>query len=241
MIGSRGWVGSAVALLILLVASALALPGYLASRRSTNERQASYHLWVIRRAQDDFRENDRDGNGLKDFWTADIAGLCLIRPLQKDGSLGPRGIGLISPELAAADGDATRGLAEYTTGLSGTERPFASYRPLAGYLFRAAGSDGVETPPLRNDTDATPLYRRCHNLDRVAVFVYPISLLRGKLAFINDQDASARKRHLSERYRVDYSGGPTGSSSVIRDSGERDLDAMTYPRNPSAAGYSMYD
>ena len=38
---------------------------------------ASSTLNQIAWAQEDFRDHDRDGNGVKDFWRADIAGLHL--------------------------------------------------------------------------------------------------------------------------------------------------------------------
>ncbi len=54
---------------------AIVLPGYLSSRRASNERAASAALKMIASAEADFRTNDREGNGIQDFWTADVAGL----------------------------------------------------------------------------------------------------------------------------------------------------------------------
>ncbi len=237
----RTWPELVIVVGVLLVGIAIAFPEYLKSRRTSNERKLEGRMREIGRAQADFRSNDSDGNGKNDFWTADIAGLCIIRPLRPDGSLGDRGIALIDPALAAADGAASIGLAEYSTGLVGPDRPFARYQPLDGYLYRAAGSDGISTPPLREDTDPSPHYRRCHNLERFAVACYPTSRRwSGALACIYNQDGSIRHLTLSPRYRCEYEGGPSGSSTRIQESGESNMDAGDYPLNPNAVGYSMH-
>ncbi len=59
-------------------------------------RNASASLQTIATAQFDFRDNDRDGNGKRDFWRADIASLCFLSP---DG----KPIKLIEPSVALAD------------------------------------------------------------------------------------------------------------------------------------------
>lgn len=40
-----------------------------------NETEAAAGLRALVRAEEDFRESDRDGNGVKDYWTKDAAGL----------------------------------------------------------------------------------------------------------------------------------------------------------------------
>ena len=50
------------------------IPGGRGSNCS-NDRSASASLRTLVTAQIDFRVNDRDGNGIQDFWTGDIAGL----------------------------------------------------------------------------------------------------------------------------------------------------------------------
>ncbi len=68
-------VAALVVIVLLVVAGAILIPGLLARRRADNERTGGSMLASIRTAQEDFRRNDRDGNGANDFWTADVAGL----------------------------------------------------------------------------------------------------------------------------------------------------------------------
>lgn len=59
-------------------------------------RNASGVLRTIASAQADFRANDRDGNGLNDFWRGDIAGLYTLKK-------GGQEIRLIELSVALAD------------------------------------------------------------------------------------------------------------------------------------------
>ena len=53
-------------------------------------------LWTVETAQADFRDNDRDGNGERDYWRGDIRGLCTLGGER-------RMIKLIEPSAAMAD------------------------------------------------------------------------------------------------------------------------------------------
>lgn len=92
-----------------------------------NERKAILALKDIFRAQVDFKENDLDKNGVKDYWTADISGL--YRTL-----IGGKEIKLIGPDIAIADA------APMSDGKD--LGPMLSPRPIAknGYYFRALKS-----------------------------------------------------------------------------------------------------
>ncbi len=85
----------------------------------SNERSASASLKTIAMAQADFRGNDRDGNGVQDYWRADIAGLYLFRTA---GEM----IRLIEISVAGADGKPTTPV-----------ESIAVRSPKAGYWFRA--------------------------------------------------------------------------------------------------------
>ncbi|HEX7901353.1 MAG TPA: DUF2950 family protein [Planctomycetota bacterium] len=67
------------------------------SQITKNEREVCRALKLLADAQADFRGNDRDGNKIQDFWTADVAGLFYLT----DRSGAP--IQLIDRKLAAAD------------------------------------------------------------------------------------------------------------------------------------------
>ena len=92
------------------------LPG----QRASNERLAGTVLKTLASAQADFRANDRDRDGVQQFWRGDVAGLYLVSPP------GGNPIQLIEREAAAAD-----------------DRPLPTHagrifrRPYHGYWFRA--------------------------------------------------------------------------------------------------------
>lgn len=98
-------------------------------------------LKTLAAAQADFRERDRDGNGKKDFWRKDVAGLFTLIPAG-----GTEPIKLIEVSVAAAD-----------------ERPvspfekYASRGPKNGYWFRAIRhADEKEPDPDRFAACAFP-------------------------------------------------------------------------------------
>ncbi|HLY09685.1 MAG TPA: DUF2950 family protein [Planctomycetota bacterium] len=84
------------------------------------ERPACTYLKTITSAQADFRANDRDRDGVNQFWRADIAGLYALAP-----GGGPA-IRLIERRLAMADARPV-----YEIGAEGERAP------LKGYWFRA--------------------------------------------------------------------------------------------------------
>ncbi len=90
------------------------------SHRHHSERPAGGYLKTITSAQADFRANDRDGDGVNQFWRADIAGLYALTP-----GGGPA-IRLIERRLAMADAHP-----RYEIGAEGERAP------LKGYWFRS--------------------------------------------------------------------------------------------------------
>ena len=67
-----------IVIAIIAIIAAIAIPGLLASQRGANERNASASLKTVATAEVDFRQNDRDGNALNDYWVDDIQGLYSI-------------------------------------------------------------------------------------------------------------------------------------------------------------------
>ncbi len=95
-------------------------PSTCCSQRASNERNASATLKALHTAQEDFRDNDRDGDGKRSFWRADVAGLYGLLP--KDSN---EAIKLIEVSTAGAD-------------LAPVEGPcLASCEPRGGYGFAA--------------------------------------------------------------------------------------------------------
>ena len=97
-----------VVIAIAGLAVALVVPGLVSSRRASNERNASTSLKTLTSAEADFRANDRDWNGVNDFWTGDVKGLHTMTPAKVRGAGGDSAdppIRLIELSLAAADLD----------------------------------------------------------------------------------------------------------------------------------------
>ncbi|MHC4607170.1 MAG: DUF2950 family protein [Planctomycetota bacterium] len=132
-----------------------------------NEFMAKEMFKALPSAQVDFRANERDGNGVYDFWVGDISGL--YRCLGKDG----KPIKLISEIVAQADARPLKekGLAKHLV-----EEPV----PCSGYFFVA----------LKNDQEGNPYddgSRR--NGGKFGIAIYPAKYGEtGKRTFILNEE-----------------------------------------------------
>ncbi len=121
-------------------------------------------LQALVSAQMDFRANDRDKNGVPDFWTGDVAGLHTLLPKGLDEP-----IRLIEASLAAADAAPLKN----GPGLP-KETPAG---PRTGYVFRALALPGTDARP------GTPAPDR--HLERFAFAAFPKPFSgNGRLTFI---------------------------------------------------------
>ena len=91
-----------IVIAIIAIIAAIAIPGLLSSQRASNERNASSSLKTMATAESDFRSNDRDGNKISDFWTANVAGLYTMTNASVPGST-DTAIKLIELSIAGAD------------------------------------------------------------------------------------------------------------------------------------------
>src|SRR5712671_4146864 len=99
-----------IVIAIIAIIAAIAIPGLLSSQRASNERNASTSLKTLTSAQADFRANDRDGNKVNDFWTANVAGLYTMTSaavIGNSNSSTDPAIKLIELSIASADADGT--------------------------------------------------------------------------------------------------------------------------------------
>ena len=152
-------------LILLLIVGTAALPFGLArsrqERRWSNERAAATALKTISTAEWDLHENDRDGNGIKDYWTADLTELCRL--------------GLIQKQVAAADRRPRTRIVPHPV-------------PFAGYYFEALTADASETPPepYCNNTDGKS--GAVHHFHRFGFVAYPAEPgITGNRIFIINQ------------------------------------------------------
>lgn len=133
----------------------MTVPSIMRARRWEDERNAAASLHTLASAEADFRANDRDWNGILDFWTADVQGLYY---LQAQG----RSIRLIDRSVAEAD-----------------TRPFQAARvrarPFRGHYFRAMDRDESMPDPeeYRQETDGSA--QKLHHLGRFGFCAYPVT------------------------------------------------------------------
>jgi len=111
-----------------------------------NERIAGITLMTLKSAQHDFCTNDRDGNGIHDYWTGDVATLARL--------------GLIERAVGEADAKPLKPL---------VSKPI----PMHGYYFVALDLDESETPieELRQVTDGPS--GKVHHLKKWGICAYP--------------------------------------------------------------------
>jgi hypothetical protein len=131
--------------------------------QSANELSASTALHYLSMAEADFRANDRDQNGVNDFWTADVAGLSTF--------------GLIKPTLGLAD--ATR--------WNGKDR----FVPFEGYLFAALEMDASETPAVEYRQETDKKSGKVHNSAKFGFVAFPAEPdVTGRYVYIVNENAT---------------------------------------------------
>jgi len=130
------------------------LPRERVQRIAKNERSASSAILSLAQAEADFRANDRDWNGILDFWTGDVAGLYSV--ISQGNGLA---IHLIPRELAEADAAPLKPLVPAPV-------------PYHGYLFVAMDWDDTGEKPeaLKQKTDASGAV---HHKEKCAWCAYP--------------------------------------------------------------------
>jgi hypothetical protein len=112
--GERGFTLAEILCLIVLILVVLfvLLPtGHHCCGRASNERNAFTSLKTLCSAEEYFRVNDSDGNGVKDYWTGDVKGLYTLTSARVAGANANNtvdpSIKLIELSVAGADADST--------------------------------------------------------------------------------------------------------------------------------------
>jgi hypothetical protein len=165
------WRAAIFAGVVGIIVSAIAIPGLLASQRASNERNASTALKTLTSAEADFRANDRDRNGVNDFWTGDVSGLY---SLTIDG----KELRLIERSIAEADSCPIQGLC--------WPRPAR-----AGYFYAALEADdsiqeGDNT--YFQDTGGNRRMGDVHHLSRFGFCATPEHPRSGKYTFVVNEN-----------------------------------------------------
>ena len=233
-----------IVIAIIAVIAAIAIPGLLAAQRSSNERNASTSLKTLTTAEADFRSNDRDGNRVTDFWTADVYALFGLIGITSSNVTPPADVNvsttvvrLIEPALAGADGlsqQALYGNVEFGPALvtGGTK---------AGYIFRALHWEETAAGPttLLNDTD------------RFAFIAFPISLSSGKLLYIVNSDNTIWRYSLPANYTATFQPTANAANDSLSSTAGANLVPQftlaanagqgTFPSAPASVGCSKMD
>jgi hypothetical protein len=155
--------------LLLAVGTFVIWPQWRARNLAENERNAATIIKTLCSAEADFRANDRDGNGVNDFWTGDLAGLLRF--------------GLISRAVAEAD---LRPLVPLV------RKPV----PYHGYYIIAMVTDESETPieELRQETDKKS--GKVHHRTKFGFCAYPVEYgVTGRNTFIVNENNTVFWRH----------------------------------------------
>jgi len=173
----RIWLPSVDMLVFLgvgVIITALCIPGLLSSERASNERNASTSLKTLTSAEADFRANDRDGNGVNDFWTGDVSGLCYVKAPDTQIELK-----LIEPDVAKADAKPLFPILKRTK---------------AGYYYLALDRDDNFQGPegdYKQDTDKSG--QKVHHTSKFGFCAFPKSGGDGKyIFFVNENNTIFR-------------------------------------------------
>lgn len=166
---------------IVVVGGWIFSPGTLASGRASNTRNPTASLVTIATAEEDFRSNDRNGNGRKDYWVGDVAGLYT---LLHDNSQPQR---LIELTIAGADGRPLK-----KAPWPGIET-YALTGPKAGYWYAVI--------PLRSDGKA---YAEDLDGDGIAVeseqgfayCCYPDTEAAGRFTYIMNEEGRLYRKEI---------------------------------------------
>jgi type IV pilus assembly protein PilA len=187
--GRRGFtlIELMIVIAIIAVIAAIAIPGLIATQRSSYERGASTSMKTLAVAESDFKVNDRDVNHVSDFWTADVKGLYTLTaagvPGNGGGTTDPP-LRLIELTLAAADSD---GVTKAAGGECMDLTQFAVFSSKSGYWFAALTSDASVLGPestYATDTNGDPIMGSVHHLSKFGFVCYPDSSVLGKYVFI---------------------------------------------------------
>jgi prepilin-type N-terminal cleavage/methylation domain-containing protein len=240
-----------IVMAVIATIAAIAIPGLVSAQRSSNERNASASLKTLATANHDFRANDRDGNRVLDFWTGDVAGLCLIVP--QVGAAPPPppltyagAIRLVDLSIAGADGEFGGGIryvagqhVAVATALGGTFRPKSGFWYVR--LVNEIGAGGPVAFMVDTDGASNANWGTCHNNDRFGFMAVPGNLSGGRVAFLMGNDAIICKSNLPPDYIATVTiGAGTSTTALAGTAMAPGIATLDYP-NPPAAGWSRMD
>lgn len=198
-----------IVITIMAIILALAVPALLASQVASNERAILATIKTVAVANFDFRGNDRDGNGISDFWTGDVSGLYSMTSAGTPGNSDPA-IKLLELSVALADsaplagGQAGGELQQISTyGISSSK---------SGYWITVLDRDGQAGEDYQVATGGTPAMGNVHHPGKFGVIAYPDAYgASGKIAVILNEGGGVYRRHLQSNIRPAGGATPPGA------------------------------
>ena len=172
----------------------LTAPGQWVLSRFFTERSrcgpnAAASLKTLAVAEVDFRSNDRDGNGVNDFWRGDVAGLYGLCPTGTTEMVKLLELSVAGADVSALDPRAT----PPAPGKMAGQTYYTNRAPKAGYWLLA----------LRHEGEALP------SPDRFAFCCFPAQYGKtGRRTFIIDESNTIYSKDLQGRALVSYPADP---------------------------------
>jgi len=188
---------------VIAVVAVLFVSVPVCSQRASNERNATTSLKTLVYAEMDFRHNDRDWNGVNDYWTGDVRGLytmtaAVVRGAEPNSTSDPS-IKLIELSVACADADDT------FVSAGGENLPLSNFgtpSPKAGYWYAALKSDRSTGITYRQDTRGYPRMGLVHHETKFGFIAFPDSTSAGKYAFMVNEAGTILRTALTAPLRV---------------------------------------
>ena len=174
---------------IIATIAAIAIPGLMKSQRSSNERNAASSLKNLSSAEIDFYTNDRDTNGIKDFWTRDVSGLYSLCSIQS-----PEPIRLVELTLAAADSNPSGAGAAAASGVHVAISTYMRVSPKAGFWYVAMTTDPEGQPYQAATQGIPPLDQPWYNLTRFGFLCYPDTPTVAQYLYVLNENHVVYKR-----------------------------------------------
>ena len=223
-----------IVIAIIAIVAAIAIPGLLQSQRASNERNAAASLKTICTAQVDFLGQDRDANGIKDFWVYDVSGLYTICPV---GSSDP--VRLIELSIAGADSNPL-GSGTPAAGTHVDNAHFTRRGPKAAYWFLAMTQDQNGNAYATNTNGAAPFNQPWYNLSRYGFMAYPDTITSGKQIFLVNEDHVVLKRQMSANVKPVGSNPP--GNALVQAGAVGTAPILTWPNDTQIkADYAKLD
>ena len=153
-------------------------------RRTGCERNPAGSLKTIGTSEEDFRDNDRDGNGVKDYWTRDVYSLFALCP--PTGGVAPENmIKLTEPSLAASDAAYWSNPTPVAADVVPTGESVGTISPKASYWVVAMERDEYDLPYDSGNG---------RNLRKFGFCTYPTSVQSGRTTYIVNETGVVWRR-----------------------------------------------